>query len=78
MEIKHLLQIIFILIVMCAIVIIIIKVMKKNDKKTYMPEGMMLGFVIGAIFGYYIVNALVCTPIGMFLGVEIGKNIKKK
>lgn len=78
MEIKHLLQIIFILIVMCEIVIIIIKVVKKNDKKTYMPEGMMLGFVTGANFGYYIVKALVCTPIGMFLGVEIGKNIKKK
>lgn len=77
MEMNYLLQIIFIFIVVCAIVITIIKMIKKNDKETYMSEGMMLGFVIGAISGYYIMNALICTPIGMFLGVQIGKKIKK-
>ena len=42
-----------------------------------MSEGMILGFVIGAISSYYIMNALICTPIGMFLGIEVGKNIKR-
>ncbi len=77
MEMKHIIQIIFTVIVGCTIIVTIIKVMRKNDKETYMSEGMILGFVIGAISGFYIMNALICTPIGMFLGIEIGKNIKR-
>lgn len=74
---KHIIQIIFTVIVVCTIVVTSIKVMKKNHKETYMSEGMILGFVIGAISSYYIMNALICTPIGMFLGIEVGKNIKR-
>gem|GEM_PF-544283 len=68
---------IFTVIVVCTIVVTAIKVMKKNHKETYMSEGMILGFVIGAISSYYIMNALICTPIGMFLGIEVGKNIRR-
>lgn len=74
---KHIIQIIFTVIVVCTSIVTIIKVMKKNDKGTYMYEGMIFGFVIGAISGYYIMNALICTPIGMFLGIGIGKSIKR-
>lgn len=51
--------------------------MKKSDKKNYKSEGMMIGFTIGAISGYYIMNSLICATIGMFLGIEIGKTIKR-
>ena len=76
-DMKHVIQIIFTIIVVFTIVITMIKVMKKRDNKNYISEGMMIGFVIGSISSYYIMNALICAPIGMFLGIEIGKNIKK-
>lgn len=33
--------------------------------------------MVCTISGYYILNALICAPIGMFLGIGIGKNIKR-
>ncbi|MDU3337924.1 hypothetical protein [Paraclostridium bifermentans] len=74
---KHIIQIIFTVIVVCTIIVTMIKVIKKSDKKNYESEGMMIGFTIGAISGYYIMNALICATIGMFLGIEIGKTMKR-
>lgn len=74
---KHIIQIIFTVIVVCTIIVTMIKVIKKSDKKNYGSEGMMIGFTIGAISGYYIMNALIFATIGMFLGIEIGKTMKR-
>lgn len=78
MNMKHIIQIIFTVIVVCTVIVTMIKVIKKNDKTTYKSEGMMIGFAIGCISSYYILNALICAPIGMFLGIEIGEKYKKK
>lgn len=77
MNMNHIIQIIFTVIVVCTIIIIMIKVIKENNKENYKSEGMMIGFAIGSICSYYILNALICAPIGMFLGIEIGKKYKK-
>ena len=78
MNMKHIIQIIFTVIVVCTVIVTMIKVIKKNDKTTYKSEGMMIGVAIGCISSYYILNALICAPIGMFLGIEIGEKYKKK
>lgn len=38
---------------------------------------MIIGIIVGTISSYYILNALICAPIGMFLGIAIGKNMKR-
>lgn len=77
MDMNHTIQILFTVIVVCIILFTMIKVIKENDKKTYKYEGMIIGFIIGAISSYYILNPLICAPIGMFIGIEIGKNKKR-
>ena len=77
MDMNHMLQIIFTVIVVCIIIGTMIIVIKKNDKKNYKFKGMIIGFVIGTISSYYMLNVLIYAPIGMFLGIGIGKNIKR-
>lgn len=78
MDTKHIIKIIFIIIIICVIVVTFIAVIKKNDKKTYMFDGMLLGFVIGTIAGSYFLTPIIGAPIGMFLGIGIGKRKKRE
>jgi len=73
----HIIQIIFTILVVLAIVWTFYKNLKENDKKTYRVEGMIAGFLIGAIAGYYILNSLICGLIGMLCGLVIGKKREK-
>ena len=78
MDIKHIIQIIVTVILVCAMALAFITVIKKNDKKTYIFEGMILGFAIGIFFGVYYFNPLISAFIGMFLGIGIGKSKKRQ
>lgn len=78
MNIQHLIQIIFTIIVVCTIAVTFVIVIKRNDKTTYKVQGMVEGFLIGSILGIYYLNALILAPIGMFLGLIIGKSKKVK
>ncbi|MGL4572840.1 MAG: hypothetical protein ACRCVJ_17470 [Clostridium sp.] len=77
MNMNYTIQIMFTITVVCTMLSTIIKVTKKNDKKNYKFEGMIIGIIVGTISSYYILNALICAPIGMFLGIAIGKNMKR-
>lgn len=73
----HTIQIIFTILVVFAIIWTFYNNLKENDKKTYRVKGMIVGFLIGAIAGYYIFNALICGLIGMLCGLAIGKKKEK-